>query len=155
MAKGRPAPGTFAERLRDLRNAHGYTRAVLARVAGVSVSYVSALEAGTEDNPSREVMERLAAAFNIPVANLLDPTQPLASAVEPARQATRELTQYMATQAFTDSLAHLAAHLDWDPIELRRTITTILASLPTRQNHKHTAREYRIAFAVIDALARG
>lgn len=154
MAEQARSPGRFAERLRELRNGYGYSRVALARIAGVSVSYVSALEAGTESNPSRDVMERLASAFNIPFVALVDPAQQF-TAVESPRLATRELTQYMATEDFTDSLARLAALVGRDPIELRRTITTILASLPTRQGRKHTAREYRIAFAVIDALARG
>ena len=62
---------TLGDRIRQEREARGLTQADLAsRVGGVTSQYISMLESGKRDNPNRDMLRRLAAAFSISVAEL-------------------------------------------------------------------------------------
>lgn len=60
----------FGHRLRQLRIARGWTQEQLAEAAGITSTYTSDLERG-EKVPSLSILLRLARAFDISVAELL------------------------------------------------------------------------------------
>ena len=57
--------------LKDRREQVGLTREQLARKAKVTTAYVSMMEAGKRKNPSLAVLQRLAKALGVPVAEIL------------------------------------------------------------------------------------
>src|SRR5437762_10460275 len=59
------ATGLFAEQLKALREAAGYTQEELATMAGLSVHAVSALERGERRRPHVETMRALSAALDL------------------------------------------------------------------------------------------
>lgn len=62
----------FNERLKELRKAAGLTQAQLARLSGVSYSYLTKLEGGYQDNPTREILEAIGAVLNVPLSAIYD-----------------------------------------------------------------------------------
>lgn len=60
----------FGQRLRELRNARGWSQERLAEEAGITLNYVGNLERG-EQGPSLHVLLRLARAFGLSAAELL------------------------------------------------------------------------------------
>jgi transcriptional regulator with XRE-family HTH domain len=89
--------GELGARIRRRRKVLGLTAKELARLAGVSPSYVSQLEHGTQDRPSLDVLSTLASALGVPPAELLGELPPLVIAPETP-----------------PTLAALAAELDLD-----------------------------------------
>lgn len=63
----------IGERLRSLRKSRGLTQSQLAELAGVAQNYISQIEHGQAANPSLKLIERLAVALTIPLAELLGP----------------------------------------------------------------------------------
>ncbi|MCL4215946.1 MAG: helix-turn-helix domain-containing protein [Candidatus Hydrogenedentes bacterium] len=59
---------TLGERIRKLRAARGWGMARLAEDASVSRSYIWQLETGGKDRPSLDVLERIAGALGVSVA---------------------------------------------------------------------------------------
>jgi transcriptional regulator with XRE-family HTH domain len=57
--------------LKERREGLGFTREQLAKKAKVTTAYVSMMEAGKRKNPSLVVLQRLAKALGVPVAELL------------------------------------------------------------------------------------
>jgi transcriptional regulator with XRE-family HTH domain len=69
----RPPPtaeSIFGEHLRELRTAAGLSQEALAEKAGLHRNYVGHIERG-EKTASLDVLVRLAAAFNLPMRELL------------------------------------------------------------------------------------
>ena len=64
---------TLGEVVREVRESRGLTPAQLAEKAQVALSLVLALEAGSESNPSRQIVHRLARALDVPAKRLLEP----------------------------------------------------------------------------------
>ena len=64
---------TLGEVVRELRESRGLTPAQLAEKAQVALSLVLALEAGSQSNPSRQIVHRLARALDDPAKRLLEP----------------------------------------------------------------------------------
>jgi transcriptional regulator with XRE-family HTH domain len=64
---------TLGEVLRELREARSLTHAQLAEKAQVALSMVLALEAGSQANPSKQVLHRIARALDVPARRLLEP----------------------------------------------------------------------------------
>ncbi len=64
----------LAQRIRQSRHDKGMTHEALAFTAGVSVSTVVRAESGTFD-PSLKTLHALAAALDVPVADLLAPSE--------------------------------------------------------------------------------
>lgn len=64
------ATALVAWNVRKLRVKRGLSQEALAVDAGVDRSYVGRIERGVE-NPTAETLERLAAALDVPVADLL------------------------------------------------------------------------------------
>ena len=62
--------------LRRLRKAKGLTQPELARRAEITDEYVSMLESGVKRNPSLAVLQRLAKALNVTVAELIGEWKP-------------------------------------------------------------------------------
>src|SRR3954465_15294359 len=62
------ASGSFAGRLKALREAAGFTQEELATIAGLSVHAVSALERGERRRPHLETVRALSAALDLSAA---------------------------------------------------------------------------------------
>jgi XRE family aerobic/anaerobic benzoate catabolism transcriptional regulator len=79
-AKAAEAPllRTLAERVREARARRGMTRRILARDSGVSERYLAQLESG-QGNASVLVLEQVAQALGLPVAELLREPSPRAA----------------------------------------------------------------------------
>lgn len=56
--------------IRKHRIAKGMTQAQVAREAGVTMQYITMLEAGKRKSPSLPVLRKLAKALGVPVAEL-------------------------------------------------------------------------------------
>jgi transcriptional regulator with XRE-family HTH domain len=67
------ADKTLGEVVREIREARGLTPAQLAERAQVALSLVLSLEAGSQANPSRQILYRLARALGVPAKRLLEP----------------------------------------------------------------------------------
>jgi transcriptional regulator with XRE-family HTH domain len=65
----------IAQRVRDLRAAHGWSLEALAGASGISRSMISVIERG-ESSPTAVVLEKLAAGLGVPLASLFDAPQP-------------------------------------------------------------------------------
>lgn len=61
----------LGQRVKDLRQARGFTQESLAESAGLSVQYVGSIERGTA-NPSLSCLEQLADSLEVSVSDLLD-----------------------------------------------------------------------------------
>lgn len=62
--------GSLGEKLRHIRNLRGATLKDVEGATGVSHSYLSKLETGVFENPSREKLGRLARYYGVSVAEL-------------------------------------------------------------------------------------
>src|SRR5580765_7368767 len=80
----------IAERVRDLRAAHGLSLDALAGRCGVSRSMISLIERG-ESSPTAVVLEKLAAGLGVMLASLCD--TPAAAAHTPAGPVARRANQ--------------------------------------------------------------
>lgn len=63
-------------RLKALREARGITKYRLAKISGVSETYIYRIERGLIENPRRDTLQRLAQGLNITVAELVGETRP-------------------------------------------------------------------------------
>lgn len=53
----------YKNKLRIIRKSRGMTIGKLSEISGVSMGYICHLENGTRNNPSREIMEKIANAL--------------------------------------------------------------------------------------------
>ena len=60
----------LAHRLKELRKAKGLTQAVLAKRAGVTLSYIGRLEIGRHD-PQLSTLQKIAKALGVSLAELV------------------------------------------------------------------------------------
>jgi len=74
--KATDAKDDFGPRLRQRRKAGGMAAKDLARLAGVSPSYISQLEHGRQDHPSLEVLNALASGLGVTLSELLGDASP-------------------------------------------------------------------------------
>lgn len=95
----------FARRLRELRVERGMTQADLARRANVTATYVSKLESAGAA-PGIDLVEKLAVALGVGVADLIPNTSPADSA-ELARELAFELFQTLMKTADQQTFALL------------------------------------------------
>jgi len=96
------APGAFGARLKELREAAGFTQEELATIAGLSVHAVSALERGQRRRPHVDTVRALSAALDLKDA-IRDAL--IASARAPAQNAAvHELSDGAPTLALTSLL---------------------------------------------------
>jgi len=70
-------PNTIAARLKALREARGVTKYRLAKLSGVSQTYIYRIERGEIKNPRRDTLQTLAQGLNITVAQLIGETEPV------------------------------------------------------------------------------
>ena len=61
----------IGERIRYLRLQKGYSISRLAKETGVSKTYLSNLDRGVQNNPSLQILEKVAARFGITVDQLI------------------------------------------------------------------------------------
>lgn len=60
----------FINNLRKIRKTKNLTIKDLSDLSGVSMGYICHLEKGTRQNPSREVMEKIAKVLNEPIIKI-------------------------------------------------------------------------------------
>lgn len=99
----------FAERLRVLRGARGLTQSELSAKAGITVSYVSRLEAGGAA-PGLDLIERIASALGVSIPDLL-PSKPDPE-TEERRKRVRDRLDVLMTKAGGQTLTMLDLILD-------------------------------------------
>ena len=68
---------SLAARLKALREAKGLTKYRLAKVSGVSETYIYRIERGLIENPRRDTLQKLAAGCGITLAQLVGETAPI------------------------------------------------------------------------------
>jgi transcriptional regulator with XRE-family HTH domain len=93
----------FAARLRETRRAQGMTQLDLATAAGISLAYVGRLEAGAA-SCTIDVLERIAQALAVSVADLLPPTSPPDTTAQ-LRERVRSLSARLVQTADRETLA--------------------------------------------------
>jgi transcriptional regulator with XRE-family HTH domain len=69
------------KRLRELRRRHGLSQEAFAERARISYKYYQAVEAGRKRNLRLSTLEKLAAAYELEVWQLLSPSVPKKTAV--------------------------------------------------------------------------
>ena len=67
----RRGESSLGERVRELREARGWTKQGLAERAGLHSSVVTAVEAGVTVPSGQDIVQRLAAAFGLTPAELV------------------------------------------------------------------------------------
>ena len=68
---------SIAVRLKTLREARGITKYRLAKISGVSETYIYRIEKGLIKNPRRDTLQKLAQGLSITLAQLVGETGPL------------------------------------------------------------------------------
>lgn len=66
----------LGKRVRMLRMERGVTLSELAEAAGVAKSYLSTIERDIHSNPSIHLLDKLAAALDVPLNQLVQPETP-------------------------------------------------------------------------------
>lgn len=66
------SPKRIGRMLKALREAKGFSQVELAARAKVERTYIVKLESGDKKNPSLAILQRLARALGVPVAELLE-----------------------------------------------------------------------------------
>ena len=61
----------FGATLRTIREQQGQTQQVVAERASITQAYLAQLEAGERENPSLDIVGRLARALKVPLGDLL------------------------------------------------------------------------------------
>lgn len=110
--EGHAGVGALGTLLHQRRKALGLTARRVARLAGVSPSYVSHLERGHNERPSLDVLVRLSRALDLPLGEVCASVLPAPPAATPAVPATLAL---VATEYALDAeaLAMLGA-IHWE-----------------------------------------
>lgn len=60
----------YTNKIKKYRNERGITLKELAEKSGISSGYLSHLENGSRDNPSKEVMENISAALGLSIPDV-------------------------------------------------------------------------------------
>ena len=68
---------TLAARLKTIREAKGLTKYRLAKLSGISQTYIYRLELGEIKNPRRDTLQALSEGLNITLAQLVGETAPI------------------------------------------------------------------------------
>jgi transcriptional regulator with XRE-family HTH domain len=64
-------PKRFGSVLRDVREHRGLTQQQVAERASITQAYLAKLETGDKENPSLDIVRRLARALRVPLKELL------------------------------------------------------------------------------------
>jgi transcriptional regulator with XRE-family HTH domain len=106
-----PIVSRFGRRLRELRASRGLTQAQLAESAGVTVSYITRLEAGYYA-PGIDLVQKLATALGTSAADLLPTEDPPPDAVAVLRERARTLFEGLVAAEDQAALSLLVQLLD-------------------------------------------
>lgn len=60
----------YKNNLKQIRKSKGMTMEKLSEISGVSMGYICHLEKGSRENPSREIMEKIATALGKTVTEI-------------------------------------------------------------------------------------
>ncbi len=101
----------FGQELRKLRKEAKYTQAQLAKLAGISASYISQLETGNKD-PTDRVITKLSGPLDIPENHLLITIgkikMDLAGTLATARKEAPEIISSLSDEQWKELLTYLA-----------------------------------------------
>jgi DNA-binding XRE family transcriptional regulator len=87
------------KRLKKLREARGWNVSELARASGLSQPYLRQIELGIKRNPSAAVLNQLAVALGVTVADIMGTSVAIpASSLEEAPDSLRELVRKQGKQ---------------------------------------------------------
>jgi len=127
----------LAQRITHERLRRGWSRAALARKAGIDPSYVTRVEQAKFQAPSVEKIRALASAFGLPVDALTDPPQPSTPADDALlrKMLERKLGNKPNAEMIQDLLDQTAGKAPVDP-DTRQTILDVFGTL-TRSLPKH------------------
>ena len=92
---------SFAENLKNLRNANGYSQSELAALTGISQPTICHIEQGIKTNPKWETVAKLASKLNVTPVELLGDSIKEAMA-EPAETAVEEFVNEQVTEQLVD-----------------------------------------------------
>ncbi len=87
---------TLGEKIIHLKNRKGWSSGQLSQESGVSRGYLWQLETGGKDRPSLDVLERLAKALGVSIAEFAEED---AAPQTPSRQLPPGLTQFVREKA--------------------------------------------------------
>ena len=62
----------FGSKIKEIRESKGIGVNKLSRISGISAGYISALERGEKQNPSQNTLNKLAAALDITLQDLIN-----------------------------------------------------------------------------------
>ena len=57
----------IGESIKKARRIKGFTQVYIAKKAGITQTYLSQIESGSKDNPSKEILQKISDAIGIPV----------------------------------------------------------------------------------------
>ena len=60
----------YTNKIREIRRKKGYTLEYVSTVAGISIGYLCHLEKGTRNNPSAQIMAKIAEALEESVSSV-------------------------------------------------------------------------------------
>ena len=138
----------LGRRLRARRASQGRTIASVAVQAGLSVPYVANLENG-RGNPTLGSLQRLAAALDAPLSQLLEEENDPAPgpAALPA-----SLAEFSRGRRFQSEVSQLASSPDGDAAEIRRQLLAAMAAVPQPRGGLDELDWHRILDALILVL---
>lgn len=130
-------PETFAERLRQIRLAHGLTQQQVADSLGVHRSTYTYYERG-HTNPPRETLEKLVKLFHVPYESLLGALPvPDASATAVCVQSGAE-DPYAQLQSASREQQLIALFRAMDPAQQQQALETLRAMQPDSPDEPHS-----------------
>lgn len=135
---------TLGRRLRARRYELGRTLKEVADDAGVSLPYLSNLERD-RGNPTLEVLDALAAALDVSVAELVsgDGGSDVDTLDLLLASAPESLIRYSRSARFSATIGRLAANQGEDEEEMRRRVLTAMASAPRRSKGEPRDEDWR------------
>jgi transcriptional regulator with XRE-family HTH domain len=134
---------TLGDRLRARRRDLDMTIAEVAEAAQLSLPYVSNLERG-RGNPTLDALRALAAALEMPIADLLDEGEEQEVLVSIAlASAPPSLARFARKDAFDAVAKRLAAAQQIDTEEMRRRLLFGMANAPRRSTGEPNEEDWR------------
>ena len=126
----------LASHLRSLREAHGLTLAILAQRSGLSRATLSRIE-NAEVSPTAETLGQLAAAYAIPISQLLSPLekgfQPVVRRGE--QSIWRDPSHDFVRKSVSPSNGQLAIELIESTLGCEQSITYAAPAIPGQEHH--------------------
>lgn len=126
-------------RLRARRLQLGLRLADIAQVTGLSLPYIANLERG-RGNPTLAVLESLASALRLPLAELLDEGTPSSDVLT---NMPASLSSFAGSPRFTREVERLAQDTGQDRERLREQLLLSMAAAPRRSSGQPSEEDWR------------